>query len=354
MGNARILLLMVGAGHYAAMHLPAQEPEQVSGEVTCAECVITLDTIVTIGGLDGPGLELVSMFSGVAVDQRGRILVWQAAEAEIAVFDSTGTYLQTIGGRGEGPGEYQSISFIGVGRRYIHVFEYHKGRTMLDHDFQTIRTDRFPGQILSATLVNDDVAVFVADVPTPDAVGHELHILRPSGELTSHGYDGGVHLRETSPAAAVTRVAGKNNTVWAVPREENRLVRWDLVPEPKVGRVFDRRVPEFSEGGDEFMPATMGSALLDDDGLWLVWHTADPDRPGPPLSPESLRPSEFDGDRMRDGWLDLVDPATGRTLARYHQDNTLGRFAGGYVVDYHETTAGVPFLHLLEPRLSRR
>lgn len=123
MGNARILILMIGAGHCAAIQLSAQEPEQVSGEVTCAECVITLDTVVTVGGLDGPGLELVSMFSGVAVDQRGRILVWQAAEAEIAVFDSTGTYLQTIGGRGEGPGEYQSISFIGVGRRYIHVFE---------------------------------------------------------------------------------------------------------------------------------------------------------------------------------------------------------------------------------------
>ena len=30
--------------------------------MTCAECVITLDTVATIGGLDGPGLELISPF----------------------------------------------------------------------------------------------------------------------------------------------------------------------------------------------------------------------------------------------------------------------------------------------------
>lgn len=354
MRTAWIFLFVLGADHATAMSLRAQKPERVSGEVTCAECVIALDTVLTIGGLDGPGVEHVSMFSGVAVDKRGRILVWEAAEAEIAVFDSTGTYLRTIGGRGEGPGEYRSISYVGVGPRYIHVFEYHKGRTILDHDFQTIRADRFPGQILSATMLSDDVAVFVADIPTPESVGHKLHILRASGELASYGYDGGVFSRELSPEATINSVAGRDNTVWAVMREVNRLVRWDLVPEPMVGRVFDRRVAEFDEGGDAFMPAIMGSAMLDDRGLWVVWHTADPDWTGPPPSLESLRPSSFDGDRLRDSWVDLVDPATGRTLARYHQDEALGRFAGRYVVGYEETDAGVPFLHLIEPRLSRR
>ena len=36
---------------------------------------------------------------------------------------------------GEGPGEYSSISRIDTGPRYIHVFEYHQSRTVLDHDF---------------------------------------------------------------------------------------------------------------------------------------------------------------------------------------------------------------------------
>ena len=355
MSIARILLLVLGASQATPPPLHAQEPEQVSGEVTCAECVITLDTVVTIGGLDGPGLDVVSMFSSVAVDRRGRVLV--SGETEISVFDSTGGFLRTVGRRGEGPGEYRSISHVAVGPRYIHVFEYHEGRTMLDHDFQVVRIDRFPGQILSAAVVSDDVVVFVADVPTPASVGHQLHILRPSGELATHGYDGGVYSSELAPwATTSTAVAGRGETVWAVPREVNRLVRWDLSPEPKVGRVFERRVAEFDEGGDAFMPATLGSAMLDDRGLWLTWHTADPDWTGPPPSLETLRPSTFAVDELRDGWVDLVDPATGRTHARYHQDNALGKFVAGsrYVVDYEETEAGVPFIHIMEPRLSRR
>lgn len=349
------LLLPALAVHpAAATPLRAQEPEHLSGEITCPECVITLDTVVTIGGLSGPGLHVVSMFSKVAVDRRGHILV--AGDAEISVFDSAGNYLRTVGRRGEGPGEYGRISHIGVGPRYVHVFEYHEGRTMLDHDYRVVRTDRFPGQILSAAVLSDDVVVFVADVPTPASVGHKLHVLSPSGEMGSYGYDGGVYSSALEPWASRTVVAGRDDVVWAMPREVNRLVRWDLAPEPKVGRVFERRVPEFDKGGDTFAPAGVGSAMLDDRGLWLVWHTADPDWTGSLPSLDSLRPSSIDIDQLRDSWLDLVDPATGRTIARYHRDDVFGGFAQGssYVVDYEESDAGVPYLHILEVRLSRR
>ena len=332
---ASALLFALAVVHATPTLLHAQEPEQLSGEVTCAECVITLDTLVTIGGLDGPGLDVISMFSSFAVDRRGRILV--SGEAEISVFDSTGRYLRTVGGRGEGPGEYESISHISVGPRYIHVFEYDEGRTMLDYDFQVVRTDRFRGQILYAAVVSDDVAVFASDL---------LHILRPTGELTSQP-----PLRATRPA-----LAGRDGTVWVVASEINRLSRWDLVPEPKVGRVFDRRVPEFDGGGDAFAPAGVSSAMLDDRGLWLVWHTSDRDRTEPLPSLRNLGREQIDTDELRDSWLDLVDPATGRTIARYRQDNVLGDFAGGsgYIANYRESDAGVPFLDILVPRLSGR
>ncbi len=348
-----ILLVTLGVVPATPMRLLAQEPEQVSGEVTCAECVITLDTVLTIGGFDGPGLDVVSMFSSVAVDRHGRILVWESGEAEISVFDSTGRYLRTVGRRGEGPGEYQSISHVGAGPRYIHVFDRHRGRTMLDHDFQVVRTDRFPGEILFADIVNDDLAVFAVPVPTPASAGHGLQLLRPSGEMTSHRPDG--EIRSSGPTGlgmTLTSVSGKGRTVWAVPMEANRLVRWDLTPEPRVGRVFERRVAEFDEGGDAFAPARVGPPMLDDRGLWVMWHSADRNWTGPPPSFESLEPMPFD--QLRDSWLDLVDPATGLTIARYHSDAALLGFAGGYVPWVQESDAGVPYLHLLEPRLSRR
>lgn len=350
-----LLFFAFGVGHATAIPVRAQQTEQVSGEVTCAECAITLDTVVTIGGLDGPGLDMVSMFSGVAIDRRGRILVWEKGEADIAVFDSTGSYLRTVGGAGEGPGEYRSISFMSVGSRYIHVFDRHRGRTMLDHDFRVVRTDRFPGEILFAAVLNDDVAVFVADVPVVGSAGYKLQVLRPSGKMTSHGDGGGVLSSGlTGWGLTMTTVAGRGDTVWAVPLESNVLVRWDLLPEPGVARVFERRVAEFDNGSDAFAPARLGPPMLDDRGLWVMWHSADPDWAGPPPSFDSLEPTPIDA--LRDTWIDLVDPATGRTIARYHQDNALAGFAGGsgYVVDYVETEAGVPYLHILQLRLSRR
>jgi hypothetical protein len=346
MKTACLLLTALAVGYAAPTPLRAQEPEQLSGEVTCAECVITLDTLVTIGGLDGPGLDVISMFSKCAVDRRGRILV--SGDAEISVFDSTGRYLRTVGRQGEGPGEYGSIAHIAVGPRYIHVFDYRQERrTMLDHDFEVVRTDRVPGRFRSVAVVNDDVTVFAGDL---------LHMLRPSGEMTSHGYDGRVSSSRPLPWATLTVVAGKDDAVWAVATQTNRLSRWDLVPEPKVGRVFDRRVPEFDEGGDAFAPAGVSSIMLDDRGLWLVWHTADLDWTGQLPSYENLTPSSIDLAELRDSWLDLVDPATGRTIARYQQDELFEGFAGdsSYLFGYEETDAGVLFLHLLKPRLSRR
>ena len=352
MKHPRTLLLTLGVAHATAMCLGAQEPEVVSGEVTCGDCVITLDTVVTIGGLEGPGLHVVTILSHVAVDLSSRFLIGEARLAEFSIFDSTGKSLRTLGRRGEGPGEYQSIRHIGVGPRYIHIFDDELGRVLLTHEYAVVRTDRFPGTITSAAVMRDDKAVFAAEVPTPESVGHKLHVLRTSGELVSYGYDGRVHpSRLTIWTTQRSAVAGRNDTVWVLPDEvsRNRLVRWDLVPEPGIGRVFDRRVAEFDAD-----PSSMNNAaMLDDRGLWIIWHTRDPrwtrtQRPGGEMPTEPPR-------RRADGWLDLVDPATGLTLARYHQDGVFLGFAAGssYVVAYHETDAGVPFLHILEPRLSR-
>ena len=52
-----------------------------------------------------------------------------------------------------------------------------------------------------------------------------------------------------------------------------------------------------------------------------------------------------------DGVLDLIDPGTGRTLARYRSDLSLPGFVYGsdMVIAYEETQEGVPRLHLLRP-----
>ena len=356
MRRSHTILLAFGVAHAATMGLSAQESKLVSGKVTCDDCAITLDTVVTIGGLDGPGLHAVTRYSQVAVDRRGRILITALRQSEISVFDTTGKFLQTVGRRGEGPGEYGSISHVGVGDQYIHVFVNHSGRTLLDHDFAVVGTDRFPGQILSAAILSGDEAAFTANVPTPASIGHKLHILRPTGQILSYGYDGEVLSSSlTSWTSQRSAVAARADTVWAVNNDTNRIVCWVLGQEPHVSNVFERHVAEFEEGtpAEHVYPRSWNhAAMVDDRGLWIIWNAPDPDwtkRVGPGGKVEGS-PGQ-----IYDGWLDLVDPATGRTLARHRQDGFLMDFAAGssYVVAYHETDAGVPFLHLLKPRLTR-
>lgn len=346
----------------AAVHLSAQRPERVSGEVSCAECFITLDTVLTIGGLDGPGLHVVSPLSHVAVDRRGRVLVAAVDQAEISVLDSNGKFLRTVGRRGEGPGEFESISHIAMGPRYIHVFAPGSGRTILDHDFRVVRTDRFPGQIGSAFVMSDDHVVFAGDMPTSASAGHKLHMVSRAGEVVSYGHDGGRYPSQlTAWMSPRSMAAGANDALWEIGVDENRLVLWELVPEPRVARVIERDVVEFDRAAPphvvENFPGSRKSgrntgAMLDDQGLWIIWHTPDPE----------WTESVSTGDilslvaKLSDAWLDLVDPDTGRTIGRHHQDGILLGFASGsrYVVAYHETDAGVPFIHLLEPRVSGR
>ena len=69
---------------------------------------------------------------------------------------------------------------------FIHVF-YDRGRTLLDRDFTFVRRDRFPGQFHQSFMMDGDVVALARGIPTPDAVGHELHLLAPSGEVESYG-----------------------------------------------------------------------------------------------------------------------------------------------------------------------
>ncbi len=347
------------AGLFAALipatspTLSAQQPIPVSGEVTCADCVITLDTVATIGGREDFGLHVITPFSQVAVDRRGRVLVTHLSYPEISIFDLEGDFLGTVGREGDLPGEYDGIAHVNVGPRFVHVFEFHRGRTMLDLGFEVVRTDRSLGQVLSSVVIGSDEVAFAVPVPEPGAVGHLLRILDVRGRVTSFGGEG-----RGDPGPQLHRfvVAGDEEAFWAVRQQANRVVRWNLEPEPVVARVFDRTVEAFERDNpsDQLWPRALNvGAMLDDDGLWIAWQTPDPEWTER-ISPGGEIP-EVPWQTVLDGWLDLVDPSTGQTLARYHGDDAVLGFAHGsrYVVSYHEPSEGGAYIRLLEPKLSR-
>lgn len=349
-------LLGVSATCPATGSVRAQEPAQVSGAVSCETCTITLDTIASIGGIQGKGLGVVTEHSVVAVDGRGRFLLSELRQNEFSVFDSSGKFIRTVGRQGDGPGEYQiGISQIAPGPRFIHVFENHRGRTLLDHEFNVVRTDRFPGQVLHgyAYVTDSEGVVMMADIPTPNAVGHNFHILRHSGEMISFGGD-------RAPSFHVT---GNAETMWALQGSVNRVVRWRLGAEPQVSRTIDRTVEAFDSGPRDRWPGTgSGGIKLDEKGrLWIRWFTPDSEwiepkvkpKPGQrPLPPPPLQ-------QVFDNYLDVFDPRTGRTLARHRSDglikfvNGYGPSSARYVYAIEQNDAGVVYLHLMVAGLER-
>ena len=88
--------------------------------------------------------------------------------------------------------------------------------------------------------------------------------------------------------------------------------------------------------------------MLDEDGLWIIWRTPDPDWEGVP-SDES-RPATEPRQLESDSWLDLIDPATGRTLARHYDKGVFQSFVHGsrsrYFYSYHIMRRMRASLHL--------
>ena len=328
--------------------LSGQTVSSVSGAVTCPNCVISMDTVMTLGGLYDEGAEAILWNSRVAVDSRGRILVTRLLLSEIFVFAATGRLLRTVGREGQGPGEYQGITHINVGPRYIHVFDG-TGRTILDHDFGFVASTRLSGRVHQSFVTESGEVVWMDNLQSPASAAHPLHLLSTSGDIRSYGGDDGSVHRGYVASSVVT---GAEDTLWSLDRASTRITRWNLQPEPRVAEAWNRTVEEWERHDRGTWPAPrIIDVMRDELGLWIAWNAPDPNRP--PGGAVNINTEPYQ--TIFDGWLDLVDPSTGKTIARYHgDDGTIGFAAGSRLfIAFHETEAGVPYIHLLNPRLSR-
>ncbi|MGQ0815646.1 MAG: hypothetical protein ACT4O1_14520 [Gemmatimonadota bacterium] len=69
---------------------------------------LTLEEELRIGSVDEPGPTSFGELKGISVAQDGRIAILDAHAQQIRVFGSAGQHLATYGGKGGGPGEFES------------------------------------------------------------------------------------------------------------------------------------------------------------------------------------------------------------------------------------------------------
>lgn len=82
----------------------------------------TLVPEVAIGQLDGPEEYLFGRLTSIAVDDDRKVYVFDDQAQHVRVYDSEGIYLETLGGRGEGPGEFtraESMAVLQDGRLVV-------------------------------------------------------------------------------------------------------------------------------------------------------------------------------------------------------------------------------------------
>ena len=64
---------------------------------------------LVVGELEGPEELLFGRIASVARDERGNLVVADLRTGEIRIFGADGGHLRSLGGRGEGPGEFQAL-----------------------------------------------------------------------------------------------------------------------------------------------------------------------------------------------------------------------------------------------------
>lgn len=83
----------------------------------------TLQELYRVGSVDGTGWEAFAQLRSLAFDAHGRLYILDSGQHQVVVLDSDGTFLRTIGSRGEGPEELRSpftMTVLGTGEVAIY------------------------------------------------------------------------------------------------------------------------------------------------------------------------------------------------------------------------------------------
>jgi hypothetical protein len=185
----------------------AQPPSQtIPDDVACARCSLRATRTLRIGDQEGPGA-LSGFPSTVAFDSRSRLWVLGGGGLP-KVFDSTGRFIQEVGRKGQGPGEFLSpFDAVALPGDSMLVVDAAVDRaTVIDPSLTPRRTVLLPRFTPQPTIVlrwPDSVWVN-ANIPTAALAGFPIHnvsfastearVLKSfgpnAGELRAGGLDG--------------------------------------------------------------------------------------------------------------------------------------------------------------------
>jgi len=275
-----------------------------SGSIWQSAAVLVED--LRIGVLDGPDEYIFGDVVAVAPDREGGLYAFDRQVPALRQYDSAGRYVRTLGRRGSGPGEYQSVSGVVVaedGRVWTHdaglhrVTIYGQDGTPIRH--WPVRSGLFDNNSL---LVDSNGNVFVKIIterrmpgrpfsgPFPigllkmDIEGNILDTLHPPPNRSAGYMDGPLGTRMVWTVHPLATVYGVNNAYeftvrrgdaphLRVSRNYARLalsdMEWDAYEALRQWEILDEGPAEHSVPTPRQKPVYRGFEVAEDGRIWV-------------------------------------------------------------------------------------
>lgn len=329
----------------------------------CSGCEVALRVVARLGNRSGDGMLELDR-NNVRVDQQGRFYVYGVGPPYVWVFGPSGDFLQRIGDRGEGPGEFQMIAGLVLASDSILVFDPLQNRmTVYDPELVLARTQRVDPPVAgNNAFASGQVIVLNEGIRTADHVGFPLHILsfhghveRSFGSLTQGLYR--PDMREIINLRAVSPTVPWGG-VWSAYINQYTIERWDL-DSGTVAETLTRDVEWFPtwwepEGDAETAPVPVVTDLhVEGDTLWVMIVVPDPEwQSNVERTARLYRVTDPDG--YKDTVIEAIDLTDGRLIVSHRFDDQFSGFLGtGLIADPHVDDGGNPIVRILEASISR-
>jgi hypothetical protein len=308
--------------------LPAQaRVVEVGSTALCSACAPQIVKVATIGRPTDS--VLVMNDSWMVADSREHFLVAPVSTpGAIALYDSGGRLVRTIGRQGSRPGEYGEIDriWLGVGDT-LYVYDYRRFQlTVLTPTYEVARTHFLPTGGGERIALPGGQIVISAMSRNPDRVGHPLHIYSPTGQWVRSFGGSGSAMDGAAPPPSVRFAPVRGDSFWIADRGRYEMQLWTARGSTPIARLirvasfFEPYTPTFARFARDgrILPFIAGLRRGDSGLLWVSLYLADPaHRPSPSVSTAPTSIAVADYPSVFEGMIEILDPDAGSLVASF-------------------------------------
>lgn len=313
----------------------APTPKAVPDEPSCPRCTISMQKVVTLGTDDGLG-SLIGKPMSVNIDSRGRYWMFQELEPP-TVFHADGRVDRVIGRKGSGPGEFSSGNRgIVVGDSML-VLDWMESRaTMMSPDLKPGRIIRIPQSVGDIALLRWPTLLISAGMmpytTPPHSMLHRWSMVGPEMKLLS-SFGPTAAVDPMNAGAYFQHIGRAGDGIWSAFWSRPHFTKWKADGTPST--ILTRRYAWYTgetkaEIGAPTRPPTPSTGpLIEDEAglLWVFiykplasWKEAWTTRGTRVGGGHEYRGRDMNYDKLYDTYVEVIDPATARVVARHDID----------------------------------